>query len=274
MSIRELLFGKSKRKELPTYSSLEKTPDRGLPTDLAALEGGDPFAARHDVLRGELLALPRRPPEDEPLLTSFAMREQGRAGLLTFPLPDGRRCVPVFSTPVRAADYRQTLLENAPMTSYLASSPAQFIQMLRDIERVGLDTFALDRCPRCSTFGVFGGPSMRTPDDVITAWAISKATEQARLEAYLAFAIRSALAGDMEVARDIALQVVGHVTPENPFTHLLLGQVAVALGDGTLLREARAFLSFLRKDAMLHKLQQAQQAGTPDFASIRFEAGA
>jgi hypothetical protein len=76
----------------------------------------------------------------------------------------------------------------------------------------------------------------------------------------------------MEVARDVALQVVGHVTPDNPSTHLLLGQVAVALGDRTLLREARAFLTFLRKDAMLHRLEQAEQAGTPDFASIRLEA--
>lgn len=50
------------------------------------------------------------------------------------------------------------------------------------------------------------------------------------------------------------------------YIHLLLGQLAVGLGDEVLLGEAKAFLAFLKKEQWERKLDLAVKAGSPDFA--------
>jgi hypothetical protein len=52
---------------------------------------------------------------------------------------------------------------------------------------------------------------------------------------------------------------------EDPRPHLLLGQVAVKLGDRELLREAKSFLQFLKLDRWGWRLDQVVQSGSPDF---------
>jgi hypothetical protein len=177
-------------------------------------------------------------------------------------MPDGgRQCLPVFSTPFRGADYKQVLLSAGPPVQYLASTAAHLFRMLRDVEKAGIEAVTLDRCPRCSTFTVTISGSLKTPGDVLVLWAIHKATEMARLELYFAYALRSARAGQLEVARDVALEAVGHVSLEDPRPHLLLGELAVALRDRTLLQEAQTFLRFFKHERWGQKLARAVQSG-------------
>jgi hypothetical protein len=58
----------------------------------------------------------------------------------------------VFSTPFRAADYVRTLLEPSGSVDYLSSSPRELVTLLRDLRELGIEKFALDRCPRCNFF--------------------------------------------------------------------------------------------------------------------------
>jgi hypothetical protein len=72
-------------------------------------------------------------------------------------------------------------------------------------------------------------------------------------------------AGRLKEARDVTLQAVGHASLEDPRLHLLLGQLAVGLGDGPLLREAKAFLHFLNLPAWERMLKEAEQSRSPNF---------
>jgi len=92
-----------------------------------------------------------------------------------------------------------------------------------------------------------------------------EATEFARLDLYLDHARVAARAGQLDVARNVAFETVGHVSLEDPRAHMLLGQIAVALRDRRLFREAKGFLQFLRLGAWERRLDEASRSGTPDF---------
>lgn len=94
----------------------------------------------------------------------------------------------------------------------------------------GTTAFSLDRCPRCPTFNaVSAGPAM-TAGDALKMWAVFKATELARADLYFEFALDAARARRLAVAREVALETVGHVTMEDPRPHFPLGQLGVGLG--------------------------------------------
>lgn len=261
------LFGKKKSKELPEYSALTSRPSRELPAEFVEQEGSEAFSSRRESIQQELLEGPRRPPDDAPLLTAF-LNDQG-SGVVTMTLPEGAgQCLPVFTTPIRAADYRQNLLVHGPATRYLSSAPGQFVKMLRDIEKMGIETLTVDRCPRCSVLTTFGSSSIKTAADVVTIWAIHKATELARTQVYFAYALQMARADRFDVARDVGLETASHVTVEDPRLHVLLGQIAIGLGDRALLQEAKAFLALLNQDRWERKLDQAAKSGSPDFEGL------
>lgn len=258
---------KTTRSELPEYSAVRSVPTRGLPADLASEEASESFSARCDEFLRSLCEPPGRPPTDRPLFVELLAVKEG--GVLTITLPEGgAQCLPVFSSPFRAADYIRTLLVSGPSVTYLSSSPLEFVGMLRDLSGMGIEDFALDRCPRCDQFTTIGSEAMATADDAITCWSISKATELARLDLYLSHARTSARAGQLDLARDVVLETVAHVNLEHPRAHLLLGQIAVALKDGRLLREAKAFLQFLKLEAWERKLDDTVQSGSPDFEYV------
>jgi hypothetical protein len=137
--------------------------------------------------------------------------------------------------------------------------------MLPHIEASGIETIALDRCPRCSIFTTVATCSLKTSDDLIGLCCIFKATLLARGDLYFSYALESARAGRIEIARDVALETVGHVNLEDPRPHLLLGQLAVKLRDRELLREAKSFLQFFKLDRWGRKLDQVVRSGSPDF---------
>lgn len=260
----EWLIGKKKREEqLPIYSELISIPTRVLPPELGGQEASEFFVKQRDTIEQQLLEPTQRPPNDESLFTELV---RGKNGVLTINLPDNRGgCLPVFSSPLRAADYVQTLLPTGSSAQYLCSSPLELIGMLRDLSEAGISAFTLDRCPRCEICTVIGSKSANTTDDLLNLWAIFKATELARADLYFAFALNSARAGQLEVAREVALETIGHVTLEDPRPHLLLGQLGVGLRDRRLVQEARAFLRFLKFDELERKLGDIARSGSPDF---------
>lgn len=259
------LIGKKKRKEeLPIYSELKSVPTRGLPPELAEQEASEFFTSLHAARKHELLEPTRRPPEDEPLFTEL-IRGKDRA-VVTINLPDnGGGCLPIFSNPLRAGDYVQTLLPAEFTVQYLYSTPLELSEMLRDLEAAGVAAFTLDRCPRCESVTVIGSDSVKTADDLLTLWAIFKATELTRADLYFAFAVDSAREGKLDVARSVALETIGHVTVEDPRPHLLLGQLGVGLKDRKLVEEAKAFLRFLKFDEWERKLDHVARSGSVDF---------
>jgi hypothetical protein len=260
-------FG-NKSKELPEYSELASQPNHELPPELVQHERSEAFGIQRRLIEQELLHGPRRPSDDLPLLTAFLTAR--RDGLVMITLPNhGGQCLPVFTTPLRAADYRQVLLApTGTATNYLFSAPIQFVKLLRDVEKGGIKAFAIDRCPRCAVFASFASHSVKTASDVIALWAIQKATELARARTYFKYALVKARTGHLAVARAVALATVGHVNMDEPRLHMLLGLVAVGLNDRTLLHEARTFLAFLKHDRWEPELEQAVQSGSPDFTML------
>jgi hypothetical protein len=260
------LFGKKRSQEMPQYSALQSIPSRGLPGELTKEETSDFFSTKRESVQRDLLEPARRPPNDAPLFVEL-LSGDGCVAAVNLPDQSGQ-CLAIFSTPVRAADYARTLLAAGPPVRYLSTSPQQAVGMLRDCEEMGIRSFALDRCPRCSVFTAIQCTSVKTADDAVSIWAICKATEFSRANLYWAYALCAARAGRLDVARDVALETVGHVTLEDPRLHLLLGQIGVALGDRTLLREAGEFLAFLKAEAWLRKLEQTARTGSSNFADF------
>src|SRR5215510_9166982 len=253
-----------KTEEVPHYSALKATPTRDLPPEVRDNEESQSFNARSKALEQALLDPVRRPPIEAPLFTELLAKKRD---VVTLTLPNGgAQCVPVFSTPFRAADYIRTLLSQSPRAHYLSSSPLQFVHMLRDLEEIGVVRWTLDRCPRCPILTAIDSRSIKAPDDAVRVWAITKSMELARAELYFTHALESARAGFLELARDVALEAVGHVTMEDPRLHLLLGQVAIGLVDRRLLGEAKAFLDFFNFEPWRRKLGQVEESGTLDFA--------
>lgn len=132
--------------------------------------------------------------------------------------------------------------------------------MLSDLAGTAVEAITIDRCPRCAVFTSFASEQLRSAADLITVWAITKATERARADLYLSYAVNSARAGALERARDVALEAIGHVSLEDPRFHLLLGQIGLALGDPSLLREARAYLRFFKLVPWELKLYQDESS--------------
>ena len=257
------LMGRRKR-ELPEYSRLRTTLSRPLPRDLVTQEQGEAFDLRRKDIQNELRGRPYWPPEDQPLFTTLLVPSQG--GMLTIVLPDRPApCLPVFSTPFKAADYRQVLVSSRTSVQYLSSTPLECQRMLSDLLGTGVETFALDRCPRCGVFSVIGSRSLRHASDLLQVWCIHKSTEVARTDLYFGYALGAARDGALEVAREVALETVGHVSVEDPRSHLLLGQLAVALQDRSLLAEAKAFLRFLKLGPWEQKLADVEGSASPDF---------
>lgn len=114
-------------------------------------------------------------------------------------------------------------------------------------------------------FSAIHSVSVTPSDNAINCWSIYKASELARLELYLNHAQASARAGELYTARDVLLETASHVSFEDARVHLLLGQVAVALDDSELVREAKAFLKFFHLDSWELRLDEIVESGSPNF---------
>ena len=242
----------------PSYSLLKESPSRGLPQELADREASADFGQWRDRIEADLDVQ-----EEVPHLVTFL--EAGN-GLLCVPIPQSeRRCLLAFSSPRRAADYAKVQAPGQTF-QFLCSSAREVVLVIKEFcERGGISDVALDRCPRCDIFCMVKASGLDSAAKVVGLWKISKAAEIARARLYWDYARSAARSGQLLVARDVALELVGHVTAEDPRSHLLLGKLAIQLRDKRLLREAKEFLAFIRQDWAIGELQSAEKTRAIEF---------
>lgn len=241
----------------PYYTVLERNRLGKNRRDFSDLEDSSEIARLRTKFESELLSPPRLPAEDKPLLTSLL---SGPSGVFTVTLPNSTPCLLTFSTPLRASEYAR-INAGALQLRYLSSSPQEFVRMLGDLMRCGaLQSFALDVCPHCMTFPVLNIGSILTPADVVKIWAIHKSGELARESLYFARANEAVACGNFQEAEETVLEAIQHVTMESPRLHLLLGEIALYLGEKEVFCEARTFLEFLQAEQPLRELLAAEQS--------------
>jgi hypothetical protein len=125
------LFRKSPHGGLPYYKILEQNQPGRQRRDFSDLEKSPDNDRLRTQFAAELLTPPRRPKEDQSLLTTFIT---GPASFFTIRLPNSIHCLLCFSSPIRAAAYARTHAR-ALRLRYLSSSSQQFAQMLGDLRR-------------------------------------------------------------------------------------------------------------------------------------------
>jgi hypothetical protein len=247
--------GLPSRSGLPFYTALERNRLRKNRCDFSDLENSPEIDRLRAEFEPELLSLPRRPAEDEPLLTSLLVPP---SGFFTVTLPNSTPCLLTFSTPLRAAEYARIHAELLQFR-YLSSSPKEFVQMLGDLRRPGIQNFALDVCPHCMIFPALKSNSKLAAADVLKIWAIQKSGELAREALYFARAKEAADRGDLQKAKETALEAIQHVTADSARLHLLLGKIALSLKEKGVFREAEAFLEFLHAKQSVRELLAAKE---------------
>lgn len=245
------------RPALPFYAAIERSRTSGAHKDFSDLEGSPEINRLRDLFQSELLSSNRCPSENKPLFTTLL---SGPSGFFTVTLPDSNPCLLIFSTPLRAADYAR--IHGASLQlKYLSSTPGELAQMLTDLSRnSAIQRFALDVCPYCLTFPVLTFSSRLTPAAVVKIWSIHKSGELARESVYFARASQAVAGGNFQEAKETALEAIQHITMESPRLHLLLGKVALFLGEKEVFCEARAFLEFLQAEQPLRELLAAEQS--------------
>lgn len=245
------------RSGLPYYTALERNRLGKDRCDFSDVENSPEIDRLRAEFEPALLSLPRRPADDEPLLTSLLVPP---SGFFTVTLPNSTPCLLTFSTPLRAGEYARIHAEQLQLR-YLSSSPKEFVQMLGDLRRSGIQSFALDVCPHCMTFPALETNSMLAAADVLKIWAIHKSGELARESLYFARAKEAAERGDLQKAKETTLEAIQHVTLDSERLHLLLGKIALAQKDKRVFREAGAFLEFLRAKQFVRELLAAKETG-------------
>jgi hypothetical protein len=246
----------------PLYTQLRKIPSRGLPAELRKMEDGAEHRTRQDMFEMELANSSLLPKTDAPSLTIFI---SDGSNLVTNPLGDDAQCVHVFSERWRAVDYARTKLANQPGLSFAVLSADGFVELLRDCEKTGTFSFTIDCCPRCENFTPYESTLADEGAYLVQMIGVQKATEMARRHLYYHYALQKARMGHHVAARDVLLESVGHVTMSDPDTHLLLGQLGVAMNDDELVREAHEYLRFFGSGAWDRKLEQVEMQGRADF---------
>lgn len=265
------LFGKKKPetpatpppppRQVPLYAALIEKPTRDVPQNLKTNEESPEFAEWQkkwqEKLRGQ-----KRPADDQPVLTTLAAGDH----MATFAMPDtGERAALFFSSPLRAADYKDCMGQESADAQIPMLPLAGFVKMLRDLEGAGVTHFAFDRCPRCTGATVAEAAAVQTVED---AWAVRsqyKGAEIAREKLYFEYALDAARTGHLEEAREVALQAVSHITTEDPNMHLLIGQIGVALAETQLHQDAIAMLQMLKAEPYVAKLKTVIEIGAADF---------
>ena len=240
---------------IPYYSLLDAVPSRPLPDDLALQEKSEQFSAWRKDIQQKLMT--QLIDENAPSFAGFIM--QG-SGVVQFRSRTGEAiCLMTFSSPLRAADYARLKVQGREQLHFLACSAKEAADVITQCrEKAGTTHIAINRCPRCPTCPTISLSSINSASDVVKAFTICAATDLAHVNLYRNYAQHAARNGDLQRARDVALELVGHVTPHDASTHLLLGKLAIRLGDGQLLREAHAFLQHLGSAELGEELRCAE----------------
>ena len=255
---------KSLTMSLPLYTHLRKISSRGIPPELARMEKSPEHLTRQDAFEMELSASSLLPKPGDPALTIFV---SGGANLLTIPIPgnDDVSCIPLFSERWRVADYARTRFAGRSDVSFAVMSAEGVVSTLRYVEAMGRFVFTIDCCPRCDDFIHYETSLADEADYLIRMIGVHRSTELARRHLYYHYALNKAKMGHHVAARDVLLETVAHVTMSDPDTHLLLGQLGLAMGDDELVREAHEHLRFFGSGAWDRKLESVELSGKVDF---------
>lgn len=248
----------------PLYTQLRTISSRELPADLQKMENTAAHRAREERFEEELAASSLLPKPDAPALTIFVT---SGSGLVTQPVggSSSAQCIHVFSERWRAVDYARTCLADRHDLSFAVLSAEGLVSMLRDLEKTGGFAFTIDCCPRCESFTPYDSTLADSADYLLEMIGVQKAGEMARRLLYYQYALREARLGHFPTARDVLLESVGHVTMSDPDTHLLLGQLGIAMEDNDLVREAHEYLRFFGSGAWDRKLDAVEYKGRADF---------
>ncbi len=261
------LTGKQKRGELPTYAQLERLSSRTMPAELVREEASEESEERRLAIADELRHSNHVTVEAAPIFVSLELSPA--PSVIGFDLPfDEGRCLPVFTSPLRAADYRRLLVAPPLPVMYRVSTPAQLFEKLNDVRRIGFVSYTVDRCPRCRRYFAAPLDSIASPETLLAMWIGATSYWRVRAELYLKHALLCAQAGQLDEARDVALEMVGHVTQEMPRVHLLLGALGVARGEPDLVDDARRFLQYLKHEPWARELEAIVDAGRVNFENL------
>lgn len=269
--LRRLLAPAAARPELPQYRCVRGVKTLVAPDDLLEREWAVLSSPARAAREAALLGPPHRPDPQDPLL--FVIGRPDAAGLKVHALgADDGFCVPVFSTAVRAAEFKRVLTAVPAGMAYYSVSPTELLEAFAGHDEGGPRRYAFDPCPHCATAAAIDSSSLREPDDVIKCWAMSRASTELRAQLYLQYTLDAAYRGDFRLARYVGLCGIVHVTSEEPQLHLLLGHIGVALGHTALIRDAQQFLAFLGRDALAAALEDARLEGVPNLSMIRTDS--
>jgi hypothetical protein len=246
----------------PLYTHLRKIPSRGFPADLRKMEDTAEYRTRQDMFEMQLQSSSLLPKPDAPALTIFV---SDGTNIVANPLGDDGQCVHVFSERWRAVDYARTRLSGQDNLSFAVLSANGFVELLRDCEKTGRFAFTIDCCPRCENFTPYDSTLADEGAYLVQMIGVHKASEMARRHLYYQYALQKARMGHHVSARDVLLESVGHVTMSDPDTHLLLGQLGIAMNDAELVHEAHEYLRFFGSGAWDRKLEQVELSGKADF---------
>jgi len=240
----------------PFYAAIERSSPSGGHKDFSNLEDSPEIPRLREHFESDLLGS-HRPADDKPLLTTLL---SGASGVFTLILPNSEPCLLTFSTPLRAEAYAR-LHAGSHSLKYLASTPEEFAQMLNDLRSNSpIESVALDVCPYCLNFPALNIECLLTPGQVVELWAIHKSGELARECLFFNQANDACACGDFQLAKATIFEAVQHVTAESPRLHLLLGKVALSLGDKDLFREVKTVLRFLQADYFIQELLAAEKS--------------
>ncbi|MEA2235503.1 MAG: hypothetical protein QOC81_227 [Thermoanaerobaculia bacterium] len=260
-----------KKRVLPSYSGFRSVVLGDVAPDLAAAERSEAGQTQMDEIQSRLVEGAERPTVDTELFTVLIAADD--SGVITITPPSRQPPIlALFSNRVRAADYHDELLGHGTAPRFRVLTATQLLGLLSSLRDAGIREFALDRCPRCSTFATVTIAESASEDTLIRLWAISKATELGRLNLYLTYAQTLATGTQFDLARQVAYETIAHVAPDSPQAHLLLGELGIALKDRRLVREAETFLRFLRAESFATKLLQDAQLSAADFTASELSA--
>ena len=231
--------------ELPQYTQLRSGIGPDLPQNVADAERGSPLImTQAKEVMDELQRPPLRPSDDTKILVSIT---DGR-GPVSLVAPTGEQCVLLFTSPYAADDYVRLRLQDMPSLTLAVSSASELVRLFRALGPKS-SRMTVDKCPRCRDVAAMPTSVLTLPERIIEVWSIFMGTKKARSDMYLSYANKARDAGNLELARDIALGLVAHVTPDDSRAHQLIRDVAVQLHDARLQREADAYLAFLSRSS-------------------------
>lgn len=246
----------------PLYAAIKRQPNRELPPALAEQHASADHQAAVEASCARLRSAPHRPADDVPLLHMLGAGDG--AGQVSLTLPEGL-CLLLFTSPFRAMDYAAARLGRHTNVPATVCSPAELATAAESLAASGVTHVAVDVCPRCDTVLVAGAEALASIDGVITLWSTALGVRDAQRELFLTHADLAVGRGERREAREIALEVVGHVDPTDPRAHWLIGQIAVASRDRSEFREACAFLQLLGQHGWCTRLEDAWTRGEPVF---------